>query len=164
MKRGAGWPIGIVAILVATVGLNIYVYHVANDDQSLAIEPDYYRKAVDWDSTMAQMRQNAALGWHLSPTLGAFTIRGGAPLTVTLTDAAGAAIPDATVKVAAFFNARANDIIDTTLRRDAAGYAATLPVKHGGVWELRFDVTRGAERFTSTSRVEAVAAGPGPGT
>ena len=27
---------------------------IANDDPSFAIEPDYYRKAVTWDSTLAQ--------------------------------------------------------------------------------------------------------------
>ena len=161
MKRGLGWPLGIVAILAATVGLNIWVFRVASDDPSFAIEPNYYQKAVDWDSTLAQRRENLALGWHLSPTLGAFTARQGAHLQVTLTDAAGAAIPDATVKVAAFFNARANDIIDTTLVRDSAGYAVNLPVTRGGVWELQFDVTRGGKRFTSTSRIEAIPAPSG---
>ncbi len=161
MKRGNGWPIGIVSILVATVALNVWVYRVANDDPSFAIEPDYYQKAVDWDSTIAQKRENLVLGWHLAPTLGAFSMRDGARLQVTLTDASGTAIHDATVKVAAFFNARANDVIDTTLHTDSTGYTATLPVKHGGVWELQFDVTRGTTRFTSTSRVEAVPAGPG---
>ncbi len=161
MKRGIGWPIGVVAILAATVGLNFWVFRVANDDPSFAIEPDYYQKAVHWDSTMAQQRENLVLGWHLAPTLGTFTARDGARLQVTLTDASGASIADATVRVAAFYNARANDIIDTTLRADSSGYVATLPVHHGGVWELRFDVIRGATRFTSTSRVEAVPAGPG---
>ena len=161
MKRGSGWPLGVVAILAATVGLNIWVLRVANDDPSFAIEPDYYQKAVDWDSTMAQQRRNLALGWHLAPTLGAFTTRDGARLQVTLTDASGASIADATVKVAAFYNARANDVIDTTLHPDSSGYGATLPVKYGGVWELQFDVNRGGTRFTSTSRVEAVPAGPG---
>ena len=165
MKRGMGWPIGVVAILAATVGLNIYVYHVANDDDpSLAIEPNYYQKAIDWDSTMAQMRQNAALGWHVAPQLSAFTMHDGARLRVTVTDATGAAIPDATVAVAAFFNARAADVFDSTMHRDSTAYATTIPVKFAGVWELRFDVRRGAQRFTSTSRVEAIPAPAGPGT
>jgi FixH len=161
MKRGMGWPIGVAVILAATVGLNIWVYRVANDDPSFAIERDYYRKAVDWDSTLAQRRQNLALGWHLSPRLDAFTPRDGARLRITLTDAAGTPIRDATVKVAAFFNARANDIIDSALARDSSGYSVRLPVRYGGVWELQFDVTRGHERFTATSRVEAVLAGRG---
>ncbi len=161
MKRGTGWPIGVVVILAATVGINIVMYRVANDDPSFAIEPDYYQKAVDWDSTMAQKRQNLALGWQLSPTLAAFTMHNGALLRITLRDASGAEIRDAKVKVAAFFNARANDVIDTTLARDSTGYAVRLPVKHGGVWELQFDVMRGRQRFTSTSRVEAVPAADG---
>jgi nitrogen fixation protein FixH len=162
MKRGIGWPIGVTVILTATVALNLWVLRVAGDDPSFAIEPDYYQKAVAWDSTMAQMRENAALGWHLSPTLGAFGPGEGARLHVTLTDATGAEIPGATVQVAAFFNARANDVIDTTLAPDSTGYGGTLAVEHRGVWELQFDVRRGAQRFTSTSRVEAVAAGTGP--
>lgn len=158
MKRGIGWPIGVVAILAATVGLNIYIYRVANDDPSFAIEPNYYQKAVHWDSTMDQMRANQTLGWHVAPTLGQFTPQSGARLQVTVTDAAGAVIQGATVRVAAFFNARANDVIDETLVRDSAGYAVTLPVKYAGVWELQFDVQHGGQRFTSTSRVEAVPA------
>ncbi|HVB31529.1 MAG TPA: FixH family protein [Gemmatimonadaceae bacterium] len=161
MKRGSSWPIGVAVVLAATVALNIWVYRVANDDPSFAIEPDYYQKAMAWDSTMAQARENVALGWRLSPTLAAFTEHDGAVLQVTLTDSSGTAIPDATVKVAAFFNARANDVIDTTLARDSTGYAVTLPVTRGGVWELQFDVQRGRQRFTAISRVEAVPARAG---
>ena len=164
MKRGTGWPLGVVGILLATVILNVYVYRVAADDASLAIEPNYYQKAVDWDSTMAQMRRNAALGWHVSPQLGAFTRQHGARLVVTLTDAAGSSIAGATVKVSAFFNARADNVVDTTLTADSAAYAGVLPVDRGGIWELQFEVERGAQRFTSTSRVEAVPAPAGPGT
>ncbi|MDE3054731.1 MAG: FixH family protein, partial [Gemmatimonadota bacterium] len=160
-KKGWGWPVGVAAILAATVGLNAWVYRVANDDPSFAVEPDYYRKAVDWDSTLAQRRQNLALGWRLAPRLEAFTLERGALLQITLTDAGGAPIRDATVKVAAFFNARANDIVDSTLAPDSAGYAVRLPVRHGGVWELQFDVRRGGQRFTSIARVEAVPAGKG---
>jgi nitrogen fixation protein FixH len=162
VKRGALWPIGIIVILGVTVAVNIAVYYVANDDPSVAIEPDYYAKAVDWDSTMAQATRNAALGWHLTTALDPFSVRGGALLHVTLSDSAGIPIPDATVRVAALYNARANIVYDTTLSRDPGGYESQLPVHHGGQWELRFDVTRGATHFTSVARVEAVPAPPGP--
>jgi hypothetical protein len=158
MKRSTWWPIAIVAILALTVGANIAIYYVANADQGIAIEPDYYRKAVAWDSTMAQARENRTLGWRVTPSLAAFTARDGADLRVTLTDSTGAAISDATVKVVAFYNARAGEISDTTLVRRSGGYETRLPVHHGGLWELRFDVTRGRVHFTSTARVEAVAA------
>lgn len=159
MKRGTLWPIGIGAILTITVAANFAVYYVANDDPSLAIERDYYRKAVNWDSTLAQERVNHTLGWRLTPSLGAFTPARGADLRVKLTDSTGAPIVGATVRVSAFFNARANHLLDTTLAPASGGYEGRLPVNHTGLWELRFEVTRGAARFTSTSRIEAAAAG-----
>jgi nitrogen fixation protein FixH len=161
MTRGMRWPIGVAAILAATVAANIWLVVVANNDPSFAIEPNYYQKGVQWDSTLAQSERNRALGWRLDPSLATYTQRDGALLHVALTDADGSSITDATVRVAALFNARAGTVIDMALVRDASGYSIRLPVQHGGQWELRFAVTRGRQRFTAVSRVEAVAAGGG---
>ena len=154
MKRGGLWPAGVALILAATVGGNIWLYRVAKDDDSFAIEPNYYAKAVAWDSTMAQAQRNGAIGWHLQSTLGAFS-RNGALLRVSLTDSLGRAVSDATITVDAMYNARAAQVVRATLSPDGGGYAARLPVRHGGQWELRFDVVRGGERFTASARVEA---------
>jgi len=110
MRRGGWWPVAIVAILALTVGANVWIYWVANDDQGIAIEPAYYQKAVAWDAAMAQARENRALGWRVTPSLAAFTTRDGANLRVTITDSTGAAISGATVRVSAFYNARAGDV------------------------------------------------------
>ena len=64
------------------------------------------------------------------------------------------------MKVAAVYNARAATVLESTLRYDHAMYVAHLPVSHRGQWELRFDVSRGGKRFTTTERVEVVEAGP----
>jgi nitrogen fixation protein FixH len=157
MKRGLGWPIGVAAILAATVGANIWIAVVANDDPSFAIEKDYYRKAVEWDSTLARAQESTRLGWRLAPQLGEMTANG-ARLRVQLVDSAGVPVQGAQVKVAAFFNARADRVIEATLEPIAGDYEVELPVTHAGQWELRFDVTRGSERFMTTSRIEAVAA------
>jgi hypothetical protein len=160
MKKGLGWPIGVAAILTIVVVANIWVAVIANDDPSFSIEPDYYQKAVAWDSSMAQARHNTSLNWSLTPSLGAFAAGGGAVLRVRLTDSTGAVIHDARIQVAALYNARASTIYTATLGHDGPdAYAVTLPVRHAGEWELRFDVTRGAERFTATARVEAIPAG-----
>ena len=155
MKRGAWWPIAIATILALTVGANFWVYVVANADRGIAIEPDYYRKAVAWDSSMAQARENLLLGWRVTPSLAAFSARDGADLRVTLADSSGTSIPDATVRVSAFYNARAGEVSDVMLVPRSGGYETRLPVHHGGLWELRFDVRRGSLHFTATSRVEA---------
>jgi hypothetical protein len=155
MKRGALWPLGIAAILTLTVGANIALYAVAGDDPSFAIEPDYYAKAVAWDSTMAQATRNAALGWHIAPSLAPFT-KQGARLTAALVDSTSTRIGGARVIVSAVYVARAGTVFTDTLAADGDGYSGILPVAHAGQWELRFDVTRGTDRFTATARVDAI--------
>ena len=157
MKRGIGWPIAVTAILGATVAANIWVAVIANDDPSFAVEHDYYRKAVQWDSTMVQARENEQLGWRIEPKLAPMGGRDGSTLSVTLTDGSGAPIRDAKIDVAAFFNARADSVVHAELRAAGASYDARLPIHHAGAWELRFDVHRGREHFTNTARIDAVA-------
>ena len=157
MKRSTWWPIGIATILATTVAANMALLYVSSGDPSVAIEPNYYAKAVAWDSSMAQSAHNARLGWHLVPRLADFTPRNGAVLTVTLSDSTGARIDDATVNVSALYNGRAGIVLESTLNHGDGAYSTTLPVSHRGQWELRFDVRRGPERFTNTTRVEATA-------
>ena len=156
MKRGAWWPIAITGILATTVGANIWVMTIASDDPSFAIEQDYYRKAVAWDSTLSQARENVRLGWRLTPTLGVIADQGGARLSATLTDSAGVPIPGATIRVSARHVARANDVQEVMLlAAGSSGYAGELDARRPGQWELRFDVRAGSSHFTHVARVDA---------
>ena len=155
MKRGLCWPIAVTGILATTVAANIWVMMIASDDPSFAIEADYYRKALAWDTTLAQAARNAALGWHLTPEMGPIGNDGRAVLTARLTDSLGAAIPNAVVKVSAVPVVRATEVREATLvAADAGRYSARVDARRSGQWELRFDATVGAERFTQVSRVE----------
>lgn len=159
MKRGMWWPIAIAGVLATTVAANIWVVIIANDDPSFVIEPDYYRKALAWDTTLAEARHNAALGWRLTPVLGPIGHDGVALLRARLTDSTGAAIGGAVVHVAALHVARASAVHEVTLTDSGRGeYAARLDARRPGQWELRFDATVGGQRFTQVDRVEAYAA------
>lgn len=154
-RRGLGWPIGIAVVLATSVGANVYMMRLAAGDPSFAVEPDYYQKAVHYDDVMAQRARNAELGWTLEPRV-ARDAEGGATLRVRLADAAGRAIDGATLSVEAFPVARSADVVRATLVASADGgdYAVALPVRHAGRWELRFDASRGGDRFTAVERVE----------
>ena len=154
------WPWGIGAVLAATVAANGALLYVASGDPSFVIEPNYYAKAVAWDSTIAERARNDVLGWRLVPSLSPFSVRDGSRLTVTLVDDRGSSIDDAVVTVSALHVARAAEVLRATLQHERATYVATLPVTHRGLWELRFDVTRRGQRFTHLARVEA--SGPEP--
>ncbi|MFN8579976.1 MAG: FixH family protein [Gemmatimonadaceae bacterium] len=159
MKRGMWWPIGITIVLSLVVISNVWIAIVASDPNALAVEPDYYEKAVHFDSTMQQEARNTRLGWQLVPSLGAVSPDSGAELRVALHDERGAPLAGATVRVVAIHNAIANTPVSGTLGDRGNGeYSARLPLHRRGQWELTFDVQRGAERFTADLRLDA--AGP----
>jgi len=169
MKPGAAWPVGIALVLAASVAGNLAMLRVAGDDPSMAIEPDYYRKAVGFDSTMARERRSNALGWHAITTLD--SVVDGTPTTVRvqLSDSTNTPIGNATVSIVALFNARANEVQALTLEHEPNGsYRGSLVIRHAGEWEVRVDAVRGAAHFVGTSRVIAVgasvAAAPRPGS
>lgn len=156
MKPGAWWPIGITGVLATTVAANLWVMRIANDDPSFAIEPDYYQKAITWDSTLAQARQDSILGWRLTPRLEVVAATGKTRISATLSDSLGMPISGAVVSVSALPVARASEVHAATLAAAGAGeYSGQLDAQRRGQWELRFDVRVGSARFTDVARVEA---------
>ncbi len=163
MKPGMGWPIGIVAILSATVIANLVVMRIANGDPSFAIEPDYYQKAVAFDSTIAGQRRSNALGWTATATIVVADAAGPPLLTVTLLDSQQRPVQGAAVTVVALANIRANDLVSSTLSEIAPGrYQSTLAARMAGQWEVRVDALRGSEHFVASTRTDLVGAVPIP--
>jgi nitrogen fixation protein FixH len=157
--KGWYWPVAIVGLLVGGAGANIGFMIVANRDATFAVEPDYYRKAVEWDRTMAQEARNAELGWQVSARLE--PIDGGrARLVARVAARDGRPVTGAAVVVEAFPSARARDIASFTLTPAGPDgvYAVTLVRARPGLWELRLRVTRGAEVFTRTLSQDLAAA------
>lgn len=156
MKRGWQWPVLVTAALMFTVGVNVVMLVAATaDPNGTVVEPDYYRKAVDWDRTMARRAASAALGWRATATLGALD---GAtrPLSVTLVDAAGTPVLADEVHATLIHNRKASTPRELTLRRDDAGtYRVDAPERLAGLWELRISARRGDERFIATTHVNA---------
>lgn len=151
------WPIGITAMLAATVAGNLVMMRIANNDPSFAVEPDYYRQAVLYDSTMAQTQRNRDLGWQVQVV--ADSIRPGRPtrLQVTLRDAQTQPVTDAIVEATVLFNARANDRTTARLLPDGSGgYTASVPINTPGQWEVRVRARRDTAHFTASTRLTAV--------
>jgi nitrogen fixation protein FixH len=149
------WPIGVTTILGLTVAANLFMLRIANDDPSFAIEPDYYQRAVRFDSTMAEERRSTVLGWTVAAALAQRADRGAVNLEVVVLDRTAQPVNGATVTVAARFNARANDVRRAMLRETAPGrYAALLDAQRPGQWEIDVTVLRGKDRFVRSVRTE----------
>lgn len=160
MKRGMAWPAAVTGVLCLTVAANVWLIRVASSDPSFAVEENYYQRGLHWDDEMAQRTRNATLGWHLLATLAPIEHGRGAELHVALNDSISP-ITGASVVVRAFHVGRAGQAVDVTLAATAAGeYRALVPIERPGLWELRFEVHRGTDRFTALERVDTRTAQP----
>jgi len=150
--KGFAWALVPVALLgTMFVGWGVMV-SLALDDPAFAIEPDYYDKAVHFDEHRAEVRESRELGWSLDvrPQLDAE----GARVLVTLKDREQRPIPGASVKATVFHNARSSQWRQIDFRDDGHGnYTQRLTPWRPGLWELRFDVQHGGQRFLQVTRL-----------
>ena len=148
IKPGALWP----AVIAGALGLHVVgslvMVYFATSNESYAVEPDYYRKALAWDEKRAQDRHNAELGWRLDFTVEPATAGRDPIVRVELSTVDGGPLTDASISVEAFANARRDDVLTAGLTETDAGYQAAMPMRRDGLWEFRFTVTRGDDLFT----------------
>jgi nitrogen fixation protein FixH len=150
-SRARWWPFFIIALLVGGAGANVALMVIATRDPSFAVEPDYYQKALRWDEAMTQESKNAALGWSVEAGVDSATRSGPTRIVLRVSDRDGAPVEDAMVRVAAFHNARASQVVAATLAPTGGGrYSAPLPLDRPGLWELRVRVQQGDRVFTQT--------------
>lgn len=162
LGRAHRWPAGIAGVLLLNLGVGVVLMRVASADRHFAVEPDYYRRALAWDSTQAQLRRNAQLGWQLAPRLGPVEPVRGALLELDLADRSGVALANAHVTVEARQVAHAGEVHTLVLEptERTGTYRATQPLVRTGLHELRIAATVGPERFTAHLRLDASRDGP----
>lgn len=150
LKPGVLWPFIIAGALGLHVVGSLVMVYFATSNESYAVEPDYYQKALAWDEKRAQDRHNTELGWRLEFTVEPASAGKDPVVRAELTTTDGEHITGATVAVETFANARRDDILTATLDASGTGYQTTVPMRRDGLWEFRFKVTRGDELFTYT--------------
>lgn len=151
MSKGWYWPWIVAGLLLLVMAANGILLIKATSDPSFAVEPDYYRKALDWNRTQAQARLNEDLGWEAEVAVEPLpSLPGQARVRTRITDRNELPVDGATVTLEAFHNARSSDRIDAFLDPMGDGaYAAELPMRKDGIWEFRLRAVRGHEVFTA---------------
>ncbi|MBK7582234.1 MAG: FixH family protein [Myxococcales bacterium] len=158
-RAGRFWALFPVALIVSTTLGLLSMAAIAVHDPSFATEQDYYKKAVAWDQTQAQVSTNTRLGWKVELDT---ELRGNElHVLARVVDASGAPIRGATVKLEAFANARAARVETAVLLPTGdAGYGGTVALSQLGLWEFRLDVSSDGRHFTETLRRDVRAGGP----
>lgn len=147
------WPTIIVAVLATQLVFGVWMARVAGSDPNHAVEPDYYARAVNWDSTMAQARRDRALGWRATTTLSRAEGRG-AVLQVALVDSLGTALQVDSMHADALAIAHADVIERLMLTPTGAAYAGRIANAGAGLWEVQVRAVRGTDVFTAKLRTE----------
>lgn len=148
MSKRSPWPFAIVGLL----GMNVVIVGItvafATSDRSLAIEPNYYQRALSWDRAQIQGTRNTQLGWTTGLTL----VRTGvdrAKMCLVLRDRGGGPIDEARVTVVAFHNSRASERQSVGLSADGEGrYAGEVEAPRDGLWHFQISAVRGTATFT----------------
>jgi nitrogen fixation protein FixH len=149
VKPGAWWPLAIIGVLAVTVGANVALLLAARDPNAYVVEPDYYHKAVNWDSTMAQARASVALGWRVDAAFGAWT-PSGTPLLVQLSDSTGAPLTGVELQVELINNLSPETPVRVAPAESARGrYGASVALARPGLWELRLQARRAGAYYTA---------------
>jgi hypothetical protein len=148
VKPGALWPLALAGVLGLTVVANGVLLYTARSD-AVAIEPDYYRKALAWDSAMAQARRNVGLGWRVEGRL-----EPDGRLRLRLSDR-HSGLGGAAVAIEGFALAHAARRYRAVLRPTAeGGYEGTLARPAPGLHQVEVRVERGGAHFTAVLRGE----------
>jgi hypothetical protein len=150
------WALVPVVLLGFLMSIVILMVAISANDPGFAVEPDYYKKAVDWDAHQAQVGANDRLGWqvrwHVTP---ASALSPEARVELELFDRSGRPITGAMAEMNAFHNARAGQIQSLTLiEGDPGQYVTALEVHRAGLWEFRVRLSHQGDIFTHTQQID----------
>ncbi len=163
-KAAVFWMLLPVLLLVTSVSGWLVMVSIAVDDPGFAVEPDYYKKAANFDDVIEQRAENKRLGYLVAVDSLASSGPSEARLVLSIKDRLGAELTDVRVMVEALPVARAFDVQKVELERGADGaFSAVLSRPRLGLWEVRVTIERGAERFTEVLRPELIASASSKG-
>lgn len=147
MTAGVRWALAIVGLLAGNAIAMAALLVSANTGGAQVI-PAYYDRAAHYDDELDEAARSRALGWRAAVAAEAGAIR------VDVTDAAGAPLAGARVRVTGHHRAHAARQLDLEAAAVAPGrYRAPAPAR-AGRHDLVIEVVRGGDRFVARAVVD----------
>lgn len=150
------WLSGIVGLLSLQIVIGGAAIYLANSDDTVAIVPNYYQSAVNWDVTRRSLKLTEKLGWAADCSVGP-VVEGQRNLTVVIQDKNGEPIPDLRIYAECFHHARASEQAKLILSQIAPGmYSAGVAIPQNGLWQvnLRLEGAHGIAAIKHELRVK----------
>lgn len=143
-ERGLHWPLMLLGMFLVSASFVIVTAILGAGSGSHMVEPDYYARAVDWDSERERLQAADRLGWDVRVSAsGVLNPTGTRLVSVLLFDAQGEPIENAVVHVTCFANSQAHDRTDLEIPHIGAGqHQARIQGMHqDGLWEFRVSIS-----------------------
>ncbi|HEU4734764.1 MAG TPA: FixH family protein [Kofleriaceae bacterium] len=149
MTPRRSWLLAIAGLLAANV-IAMVVLAVAANDGATQVIPAYYDKAAHYDDELDRAEASRRLGWHAE-----VSIANGA-IDVVMSDASGAPVDGATVRVTGYQRAHAAEALDLALPASQPGGHYRGPVGSRPGWhDLTVSAERGGARYLQHVAIEA---------
>lgn len=142
-RSGRIWPVLVVSLIALNFATVAVTVSLAVRDDSVAVEPDYYAKALNFDEVARARADSAALGWTTDISLRPGPGDDHTQLHVRIADAQGRPVTDAAVTAELFASARAAHRQRLTLSPAPDGqYTAPARIDRAGLWHVRLHAHR----------------------
>lgn len=150
------WMLFPVGLLVVSVSGWLYMVSIAVDDPGFGVEPDYYKKASNFDDVIEQRKENNRLGWKAKVVAVSYMPTGKARVTLIVQGQDEEAVEGLTLSAEAFSVARSQAIVSLSFEEVKTGvFVADIDAPRPGLWELRLTMKDAAGALaTQTLRPE----------
>lgn len=155
------WPVLIVGLLglnIAIVGITVIA---ATSDPSVAVEPDYYQKALAWDEERGERRDPADDGYDVAVQLQPSPDRLTDGQLVVAVTQQNERVEHARIDAEVFHYARSGERQTLSLDEQQPGvYAAAADLRRNGNWEVRLRMMIDGQTYLFTRPTEMYGATP----
>lgn len=155
-KARRWWTLGVCTLLGMQIAIGAVAITLANNDSTVAVIPNYYSSAVNWDATRRAREHFQDLGWTVN--IGASSVfEEQRNVTISLKTEEQQPIENHRVTAQVFHHAKGSEI--HTLKFEDAGnglYSAKSDLLRGGLWsvKLRIEGERGVAEVVQDVWVE----------
>ena len=147
-KQFSPWPFIVVGLLVANAALAFFALYMSRSDGGAQVVPDYYSRAVAWDSVAASQRATSASGL----TLRVVEAHRPDSIVFVVTDAAGVRVHGVSGSV----TIRRPHLTQPIGQFDVAGnpFSVDARFRGSGLFDASADLTVGGVEFEPHIRFE----------
>lgn len=130
------WVSVVVGLLSMQIAIGVTAIVLATSDKTVAVIPDYYQSAVNWDVTRRSLQLTEKLGWTTDCSVGSLD-QGYRNLTIVIQDKDQEPVPELRIFADYFHHSRATEQKRVLMTETAPGlYSAAVSIDQTGLWQL----------------------------